>query len=228
VSGDPQGRPLRALVNNAGVGVNVPVETFPIDEWRRLFDVNLFGHVAVTQALLPALLRARGRVVNISSVGGKVAMATYGPYAATKFALEAVSDALRRELAPSGVQVVVVEPGAISTEMPGRAIAAANGLASAMSPEQRERYGALVQAVNAQTAAHTRKCLPADTAAKVISTAVTARRPRTRYTVGRETALLSLLRVMPDRAVDRMLAAALRPHFPSASTSVPRYATGLR
>ena len=98
---DPQGRAVRALVNNAGIGVNVPVEAFAIDEWRRLFEVNLFGQVAVTQALLPALIRSKGRVVNISSVGGKVAMATYGPYAGTKFALEAVSDSLRRELAPT-------------------------------------------------------------------------------------------------------------------------------
>ena len=103
VCGDARGRPVRALVNNAGIGVNVPFEAFPIDEWRRLFEVNFFGHVAVTQAVLPALIRAKGRVVNISSVGGKVAMATYGPYAGTKFALEAVSDSLRREMAPFGV-----------------------------------------------------------------------------------------------------------------------------
>ncbi|MFD5016232.1 SDR family NAD(P)-dependent oxidoreductase [Streptomyces chartreusis] len=108
---------LRAVVNNAGISVNAPVEALPLDEWRRLFEVNLFGHVAVTQALLPALLRDHGRVVNISSVGGRVAMATFGPYGATKFALEAVSDALRRELAPLGVRVVVVEPGGVRTEM---------------------------------------------------------------------------------------------------------------
>ena len=72
---------MRALVNNAGIRANVPVEAFAIDEWRRLFEVNLFGHIAVTQALLPALIRSKGRVVNISSVGGKVAMAAYGPYA---------------------------------------------------------------------------------------------------------------------------------------------------
>ena len=111
--GDSQGRALRALVNNAAIRRNVPIEVFAIDEWRRMFEVNLFGHVAVTQALLPDLIRSKGRVVNISSVGGKVAMATYGPYAATKFALEAVSDSLRRELAPFGVGVVVVEPGAV-------------------------------------------------------------------------------------------------------------------
>ena len=191
VHGDPQGRAVRALVNNAGIQVNVPVEAFAIDEWRRLFEVNLFGHIAVTQALLPALIRSKGRVVNISSVGGKVAMATYGPYAGTKFALEAVSDSLRREIAPFGVQVVVVEPGAVRTEMPGRAIATAHELASTMTPEQSQRYGALVQAINAQTASHTTSGLPADAAAKVIAKAVTARKPRTRYTVGRDAALIT-------------------------------------
>jgi NAD(P)-dependent dehydrogenase (short-subunit alcohol dehydrogenase family) len=218
VDEDPQGRAVRALVNNAGIGVNVPVEAFAIDEWRRLFEVNLFGHIAVTQSLLPALIRSKGRVVNISSVGGKIAMATYGPYAGTKFALEAVSDSLRRELAPTGVQVVVVEPGAVSTEMPGRAIATAHELASTMTPQQSQRYGALMQAVNAQTASHTTSGLPADAAAKVIAKAVMARKPRTRYTIGRDAALLTrLTRILPDRTLDRVLAAALRPHFPKES-----------
>ncbi|MDX1884870.1 SDR family NAD(P)-dependent oxidoreductase [Mycolicibacterium sp. 120270] len=208
-------RALRALVNNAGIGVNVPVETFAIEKWRELFDVNLFGHVAVIQALLPALICSKGRVVNISSVGGRVAMATYGPYAGTKFALEAVSDSLRRELAPSGVGVVVIEPGAVRTEMPGRAIATANELASAMTPEQGQRYGALVHAVTAQTASHTEWGLPAEAAAKVIAKAVTARRPRARYTVGREGALIRLLPFVPDWALDRLLAMALRPYYPA-------------
>lgn len=217
VRGDSQGRPVRALVNNAAVGVNVPFEAFAIEDWRRLFEVNLFGHVAVTQALLPALIRSKGRVVNISSVGGKVAMATYGPYAATKFALEAVSDSLRREMAPFGVGVIVVEPGAVRTEMPGRAIATAHELASAMTPDQSRRYGPLVHAVTAQTASHTMSGsgLPADAAAKVIAKAITARKPRTRYTVGRDAALITrLARFLPDRTLDRAIAAALRPHFP--------------
>jgi len=211
---DPQGRAVRALVNNAGIGVNAPVEVFPTDEWRRLFEVNLFGHIAVTQALLPALIRSKGRVVNISSVGGKIAMATYGPYAGTKFALEAVSDSLRREIAPFGVQVVVVEPGAVRTEMAGRAIATAHELASTMTPEQSERYGRLVEAVTAQAASAMESGLSADAAAKVIAQAVTARKPRTRYTIGREAALLPVLTTLPDRMLDYILAAALRPHFP--------------
>lgn len=218
VHGDPQGRAVRALVNNAGVALNVPVEAFAIDEWRRLFEVNLFGHIAVIQTLLPALIRSKGRVVNISSVGGKIAMATYGPYAGTKFALEAVSDSLRREIAPFGVQVVVVEPGAVHTGLAGRAIATAHELASTMMPEQSQRYGGLVQAITAQAASFTELGLPADAVAKVIAKAVTARKPRTRYTVGRDAALLTLLAcILPDRILDHVLAAALRPHFPRES-----------
>jgi NAD(P)-dependent dehydrogenase (short-subunit alcohol dehydrogenase family) len=207
-------RPLRVLVNNAGIQANVPIEAFALDQWRRLFDVNLFGHVAVTQALIPALIDAKGRVANISSVGGKVAMAAYGPYAATKFALEATSDALRRELAPFGVAVIVIEPGAVRTEMLDRAIATADELLSAMTPEQGRRYRRLVHAVNAQAVASTRKGLPAEAAARVIAKAVTARRPRARYTVGRDAAAITrMARVLPDRALDRVIAAALRPHL---------------
>lgn len=214
---DPRGRALRALVNNAGVGVNVPVEVYAIDEWRGLFEVNLFGHVAITQALLPALITSRGRVVNISSVGGKVAMANYGPYAATKFALEAVSDSLRRELAPLGVGVVVVEPGPVLTDMLGRASEAPDELTSAMTPEHRQRYGALVHAIAAQAAASARMGQSPDSAAAVIARAVTATKPRTRYTVGRSTAALTrLTRVLPDRALDRVLAAGLRPYLRKA------------
>ena len=215
VDGDP--RVVRALLNNAGIQANVPIEAFAIDEWRRLFEVNLFGHVAVTQALLPALIRSSGRVVNVSSVGGKVAMAAYGPYAATKFALEAVSDSLRRELAPFGVGVVVVEPGAVRTEMLGRAIATADELVSAMTPDQARRYDRLVQAVNAQAVSATKSGVPAQAAAAVIAKAVTARRPRSRYTVGRDAALITrLARFLPDRALDRIIAVGLRPHYPKA------------
>ncbi|WP_433437193.1 SDR family oxidoreductase [Nonomuraea sp. CA-141351] len=212
---------LRALVNNAAISVNAPVEALPLDEWRRLFEVNLFGHVAVTQALLPALLRHCGRVVNISSVGGRVAMATFGPYAGTKFALEAVSDALRREVTPHGVRVVVVEPGGVRTEMGDRGIATTGRLAEAMSPELRDRYGPLVQAVIALTAAGTASGKSADDAARVIAKAVTARKPRTRYTIGRDAAVLTRLsRVLPDRMLDRISAAALRPYYPKTTTHV--------
>lgn len=219
VEEDPQGRAVRALVNNAGVPVNAPVEAFAIDEWRRLFEVNLFGHVAVTQALLPTLIRSKGRVINISSVGGKVAMATYGPYAGTKFALEAVSDALRREVGPLGVHVVVVEPGGVRTDMLNRASAAARELAAGMTAEQSGRYGRLMQAVAAQTATAARWSQPAEAVAQMIANAVTTRRPRPRYTAGRDAAMIILLaHLLPDRMLDRVFVAALRPYFPKEST----------
>lgn len=216
VAGDP--RALHALVNNAGIQVNAPVEALPMEQWRSVFDVNLFGHIAVTQALLPALLRSKGRVINISSVGGKIAMATYGAYAGAKFALEAVSDALRREVAPLGVQVVVVEPGGVRTEMAARGVVTANQLAAQMTPEQDERYGGLVQATNKLMASGTAAGLTADAAAKVIAKAVTARRPRPRYTIGRDAALLTrLTRILSDRTLDRVIAANLRRHDPKGA-----------
>jgi NAD(P)-dependent dehydrogenase (short-subunit alcohol dehydrogenase family) len=127
-------------------------------------DVNLFGHVAMTQALLPTLIESRGTVVNVTSVGGKVAMAGYGAYAGSKFALEAVSDALRREVADFGVKVVVIEPGAVTTEMTGRLVIAAERITSGMTGEQRGRYDALMQAVIAQAQTFTRdgEGLPAE------------------------------------------------------------------
>lgn len=220
IAADPAHRPLRALVNNAGIAVNAPVETLPIAGWRRQFEVNLFGQIAVTQALMPALLASSGRVVNISSVGGKVAMATYGAYAGTKFALEAVSDALRREIAPLGVQVVIVEPGGVRTQMSARGIATANDLAADMTHEQSNRYGPLVQAIVAQAADFARNGLSAEKAALVIARAVTDRRPRTRYTVGRDAALLTRLsRILPDRVLDRILAANLRGHYPKVGAA---------
>ncbi|MDQ1033708.1 NAD(P)-dependent dehydrogenase (short-subunit alcohol dehydrogenase family) [Streptomyces sp. V3I8] len=216
VADDP--RPLHALVNNAGIQVNAPVETLPLTEWRRVFEVNLFGHIAVTQALLPALLRSKGRVINISSVGGKYAMATYGAYAGAKFALEAVSDSLRREVAPLGVQVVVVEPGGVRTKIAARGIATANDLAARMTPEQAERYGGLVLANNELMATGTASGLTPDAAAQVVVKAVTIRRPRARYTAGRDAALIMRLGPMlSDRMLDRVLAANLRRHRPKGT-----------
>ncbi len=214
VAFDPDHRGLRAVVNNAGVAVNAPVEVLPLAEWRQQFDVNLFGHIAVTQALLPALLASRGTVVNISSVGGRVAMATYGAYAGSKFALEAVSDALRRELTGLGVHVVVVEPGAVITEMAGRGVATADRLAAGMTPDQHRRYDALIGAVTTQARAFTRNGVSAQRAARVIADAATAATPRTRYTIGRDAAVITrLARVVPDRLLDRLLHRNLTPHY---------------
>jgi NAD(P)-dependent dehydrogenase (short-subunit alcohol dehydrogenase family) len=211
VARDPLHRPLRALVNNAGIAINAPVETLPMAEWRRQFEVNLFGHIAMTQALFPALLSSSGTVVNISSVGGKFALPTYGAYAGSKFALEAVSDALRREVSGAGMKVVVVEPGAAKTEMAERGIATAEGLAANMTATQLARYGDLTAAIAAQARSFNDTAVSAEHAAKVIAKAATASHPRTRYTIGRDAAILvPLSRLVSDRMLDRIMRLNLR------------------
>jgi NAD(P)-dependent dehydrogenase (short-subunit alcohol dehydrogenase family) len=223
VASDPLHRPLRALVNNAGVAINAPVETLPMDEWRRQFEVNLFGHIAMTQALLPALLNNSGTVVNISSVGGKFALPTYGAYAGSKFALEAVSDALRREVSDVGIKVVVVEPGAVKTEMAERGIATAQGLEANMTSAQRERYADITAAVAGQARSFNVTGVSAEHAATVIAKAATASHPRTRYTIGRDAAILvRITRVVSDRILDRIIRLNLRRFAKGAQLSTIR------
>ncbi len=216
VARDPQRRPLRALVNNAGIAINAPVETLPITQWRQQFEVNLFGHIAMTQALLPALLNSSGTVVNISSVGGKVALPTYGAYAGSKFALEAVSDALRREVSAAGVKVVVIEPGAVKTEIAERGITTSEGLKADMTVAQLARYSEVMNAVMAQARSFNETGVSAEAAAAVVAKAVTASRPRTRYTIGRDAAiLLQISRFVSDRVLDRIVRLNLRRFVPS-------------
>jgi NAD(P)-dependent dehydrogenase (short-subunit alcohol dehydrogenase family) len=211
VTRDPLHRPLRALVNNAGIAINAPVEALPLAEWRRQFEVNLFGHIAITQALFPALLSSSGTVVNVSSVGGKVVLPTYGAYAGSKFALEAVSDALRREVSDAGIKVVVIEPGAVRTEMAERGIATAEGLQADMTAAQLARNRDLNATVTAQARSFNDTGVSAEHAAKVISKAATASRPRTRYTIGRDAAILvRISRVVSDRVLDRIIRLELR------------------
>jgi len=214
VAADPLGRPLRALINNAGIAVNAPVEALPIAQWRRVFEVNLFGHVAMIQALMPALLRSSGTVVNIGSVGGKVALPTYPAYAGSKFALEALSDSLRREVNDLGVKVVVVQPGAVKTAMAERGVATTDLLKTDMTTDQLGRYGDLIDAMSNLARSFDTDGVPAERAAKVIANAATAPRPRTRYTIGRDAAILvRLARVASDRILDRVVRMVLRPHF---------------
>lgn len=225
VASDPLHRPLRALVNNAGIAINAPVETLPIAQWRKQFEVNLFGHIAMIQALFPALLSSSGTIVNISSVGGKVVLPTYGAYAGSKFALEAASDALRRELSDTGIKVVVVEPGAVKTEMAERGIATAEGLMTNMTAAQLARYEDLAAAVTAQARSFIETGVSAEHAAKVIAKAATASHPRTRYTIGRDAAILvRLSRLVSDRTMDRIMRLSLRPQHstsPQPSASLP-------
>jgi NAD(P)-dependent dehydrogenase (short-subunit alcohol dehydrogenase family) len=202
---------LAGLVNNAGVAVAAPLEYVPLDEFRRQLEVNLIGQVAVIQAFLPALRRAGGRIVNVSSIGGRVALPLLSPYNASKFALEAVSDSLRRELHPQGVDVIVIEPGGIKTPIWNKGNKLADELISRMPPEAERLYGRLVAGVRRETVKIEReRGLPPRAVAEVIGQALTVERPRTRYVVGRDAKVrASLARLLPDRAMDRLIGRAL-------------------
>jgi NAD(P)-dependent dehydrogenase (short-subunit alcohol dehydrogenase family) len=201
---------LEGLVNNAGVAVSGPLEYLPVDELRTQLEVNLVAQVAVTQAFLPALRAARGRIVNISSIGGRIALPLAGPYAASKFGLEAVSDSLRRELASSGVQVAVVEPGGVRTPIWDKGTEAADRALERMPAEAAERYGDLARAIRAEVQRISREGLAPEAVADVVVHALTARRPRTRYLVGRDAKMRArAAKVLPDRVMDRLIARAL-------------------
>jgi NAD(P)-dependent dehydrogenase (short-subunit alcohol dehydrogenase family) len=204
------GAELRALVNNAGIAIMGPVEGVPVDDWRQQIEVNLIGQIAVTRALVPALIRGRGRIVNVTSIGGRVALPLFGPYSASKFALEAVSDALRRELRAHGVRVTAIEPGAIATPIWDKGLEDAQRRLDGMPAEVPRRYEALIASARGAAARMGREGLPPERVAEVVGRAVTARRPRARYVVGREARVQAVLaRVLPDSAFDALIRRAL-------------------
>ena len=207
-------RGLQALVTNAGVAVAGPLEFLPIDELRRQFDVNVTGQIAVTQACMPLLRRARsssmadhraGRIVFMSSVAGRSALPFMGAYAASKFALEAAADSLRVELRPFGIAVALVEPGVIATPIWKTSRDAAERNIAAMPPQLQEYYGRAVNAL--RTRVDSIAGLPPEHVADAVAHALTARRPRTRYVVGRDARLrIAMQALLPDRVRDRLLA----------------------
>ena len=204
--------PLAGLINNAGAAITAPLEFIPIDQLRKQIEVNFIGQVAVTQAFLPALRRGSGRILNISSIGGRLALPMAGPYAASKFAIEGMSDSLRREVAQHGVDVIVIEPGGVKTPIWDKGLAEANEMRASFGPEAERLYGKLFAKVQAEALkiAHETGLEPA-AAAEVIAEAMTARRPRARYLIGRDAKIRArMAAVLPDRVFDRLLAFALR------------------
>jgi NAD(P)-dependent dehydrogenase (short-subunit alcohol dehydrogenase family) len=202
--------PLAGLVNNAGIAIAGPLEGIPLDEIRRLYEVNVFGLIAVTQALLDPIRAARGRIVNIGSIGGRVALPLLGPYAGSKHAMEGITDSLRRELRPWGIQVSIVRPGPVATEIWESGNATADDLIERM-PEAAVHYGAAIESSRAWAAQRASEAVPPSAVAEVVAHALTADKPRTRYLVGPRVRLLATLStVLPDRWFDRMLERAAR------------------
>jgi NAD(P)-dependent dehydrogenase (short-subunit alcohol dehydrogenase family) len=200
-------RPLAGLVNNAGVSVNGPLEFMPLDELRRQLEVNLIGQVAVTQPLVEALRRGNGRIVFTGSVGGRVALPFLGAYAASKAGIASVAEALRGELRPWGIHVAVVEPGAIATEIWSKAGEGTAPTAAALGPRGVEHYGATMGRVGAIAAEMSKDAIPAEKVAKAIEHALTARRPKARYLIGRDARQQALgRRLLGHRRFDAFVA----------------------
>jgi NAD(P)-dependent dehydrogenase (short-subunit alcohol dehydrogenase family) len=206
--GDSTPGRLDALVNNAGIGFGGPLELIHPDDLRKQFDVNVLGQIAVTQALLPALRAAQGRIVFLSSVGGRVAMAFTAPYAASKHAIEAIGDALRVELASSNVQVALVEPGSVATPIWDKA--RESGQRLTVPPSLQKEYGRVPEAMDKTLADTAKRGVPAEQVAQTIEQALTARRMKARYVVGRDArAMIIARRLLPDHVFDRIARRAL-------------------
>ncbi len=210
---------LRGLVNNAGVGVFGPVEFVTIDQWRRQFEVNLFGQIAVTQAMLPMLRAAAAdpgksrtrastaRIVLMSSIAGLVGQPILSPYSASKRALESLGDSLRLELASQRIEVSLIEPGAIRSEIWRKGQESSQPIAT--DTPMGRLYGRAVENVRAAAARAERDAIPAERVAKVVHKCLTARRAPTRVLVGRDATLAAIVKhVLPTRLWDPFIAKA--------------------
>jgi NAD(P)-dependent dehydrogenase (short-subunit alcohol dehydrogenase family) len=205
------GRGLDGVVNNAGVGFPGPLEVLALEDLRRQFEVNVIGQVAVTQVMLPLVRQAAGRIVFVGSVGGILASQFAGAYHASKFAIEAIGDVWRQELEPEGIEVILIEPSAISTPIWSKAIAHLDELQQSRSPRMaryRERLTAFRESLHS---ADEHGKAPEDVA-EVIAQALTAKKPDARYVVGTAGRLAAALRpLIPDRVADKVAERTAQP-----------------
>jgi NAD(P)-dependent dehydrogenase (short-subunit alcohol dehydrogenase family) len=202
---------LYGLVNNAGIAVAGPLELLPLADFRRQLEVNVTGQLAVFQAFAPLLRSARGRLVNMSSVSGRTTFPLLGAYSASKFALEALSDALRMELRESGIFVSVIEPGVVATRIWKRSTSEAHGMLDHVPAASKEPYQAMIAGVEQAKERMARHAISPARVAKAVGAALSAQRPRARYIVGIDCAfVVYFLRFIPDRVRDWLILRALR------------------
>lgn len=198
-----RGASLYALVNNAGIGVSAPLEFQPLDDIQRIFDINVVGQIAVTQAFLPLLREGRGRIVNICSVGDRLAIPFGGALNASKSAFAMMSESLRMELRPWGMHVIIVDPASISTPAIDKTLGDPDGMLKRMSPDAEPLYGDLFREFTARAAKREHDGSPPEEVAETVLRALRKARPRRRYLVGKGARVLAALpRVLPDALLD--------------------------
>ena len=202
--------PLAGLVNNAGIATVGPVELLPIDAWRRQFEVNVIGLIAVTQAFLPLLRRGRGRIVNIGSIAGRCALPGSGPYDSSKSAVGAITDVLRMELHSFGISVALIEAGAVATPIWEKTLGEADLLGQQAGAESYALYSGLMTTLREEAMQAARHAAPVSAIVKAVVHAMTARRPKTRYVAGNDTWIWLLLNLLPDRWRDRLILSKIR------------------
>ncbi len=203
---ETKGEGVDVLVNNAGYQELAPVEDLTLEGWRRQFETNVFGMLAVTQALLPTMrARKQGRIINLSSVAGRVGFPLYGAYCASKHAVEGMTDALRMEVRPFGIQVVLVEPGPIVSNIN------VTGYANlARNRPHATAYAGLYDAGPAKLEGIEKRSLPTRLVAETIVRAATVKHPRQRYRVTRTATLALVARLfLPGRLTDRILGGSI-------------------
>jgi NAD(P)-dependent dehydrogenase (short-subunit alcohol dehydrogenase family) len=202
---------LAGLVNNAGIAVAGPLEGVPIDLVRRQYEVNVFGLLAVTQALLDPIRAGHGRIVNVGSIGGRINTPFVGPYSSSKAAVRSLSAALRRELRPWDIHVALVEPGALDTPIWRKGEQGAQETIDALPDRVRTLYARPLEALVGATRKIAANASSADDAAQAIEHALTAERPQAVYTVGRQARIQGALHsVLPARAFDALVARAMK------------------
>jgi NAD(P)-dependent dehydrogenase (short-subunit alcohol dehydrogenase family) len=199
-----QGLGLDGLVNVAGIGKMAPVEFLTEDGLLEIFNINLFGQIAVTQALLPLLRTAPGRIINISSVGAHIAIPFGSPINASKSAFGIFSDTLRLELHPFGIHVSVIEPGAIKTPAVNKTLGDVEGVIRGLPPNGAAQYGEMLKSFARRAYQREMHGSSPDVVAQAVHHALTAAGPRTRYRVGKHSTLLTLLAFLPDRLLDKI------------------------
>ena len=211
VAGAVEARGLAGLVNNAGIAMGGPLEYLTSDEMRAQFEVNVFGLHAVTREFLPLVRRARGRIVHIGSISGRITAPFTGPYAASKHAVEALGDALRLELAPEGLHVAIVEPGQVRTPIWDKSRAAFATVAERIPEEGRARYGPRLKVLEWMVERAPRVASAPEAVAEAVIHALESDAPRTRYVVGRDARIrLALSRLLPDRLMDALVLRVMR------------------
>ncbi len=208
IAGETGAAGLDGLVNNAGIGIPGPLETMPMEDIRRQVEVNMFGHIAVTRAVLPAIREASGRIVFISSIGGRIAFPMNGPYHVAKFGIEAAGDVFRQELRPWGISVSIVEPGSIATPIWDRSDTEIEGVLE-RAPRTNELYAKQVAALRRISGKLGKRGIPPERVAAAIEHALSADRPRARYLVGADAKVQARAKILiPTRVFDWVVARA--------------------